>query len=125
MSVRKRLSAMTALGAAVAIAAPAATAGAQAPPTVPGLPAGANAIPGLPTNANGEICLQGITDLGPFGPMGPYGPNGPYGEHGPLHGQPNPIGDAATCGGLITYLLRGGDLASFVNGNIASAAPGR
>jgi hypothetical protein len=52
--------------------------------------------------------------------MGPYGPKGPYGPNGPLAGQPNPIGDAATCGGLFTYIVRGGDLSSFVNGNLAS-----
>jgi hypothetical protein len=38
-----------------------------------------------------------------------------------MHGQPNPIGNAASCGGLLTYALRGGDVTSFVNANLASA----
>jgi hypothetical protein len=85
-----------------------AAAGAQSPVTLPSLP-------GV-TGSGPTLCLQGISafDMGPFGPMGPYGPSGPYGPNGPLHSQPNPIGNAATCGGLITYVLRGGNLVSFV-----------
>jgi hypothetical protein len=111
VSLGKRLSALTAVAAACAMAAPMA-----ANAAVPSLP-------GFPTAAapNSQICLKGIVDLGPFGPMGPYGPHGPYGPNGPLAGQPNPIGDAATCGGLLTYILRGGTLTSFVDGNLASA----
>lgn len=74
------------------------------------------AIPGVPS----DICLRGVVDLGPFGPLGPYGPRGPYGPDDPLHGQPNPIGNAATCGGFITYILRGGTLEGFIHGNLQS-----
>jgi hypothetical protein len=106
MSLRKRFSTAAALCAALAIAAPVGAASA-AVPTLPTLPA-----------SNPNVCLKGVVDLGPFGPLGPYGPQGPYGANGPLHGQPNPIGNAATCGGLLTYVLRGGDLTSFVNSSI-------
>jgi hypothetical protein len=88
------------------------------------VPAGASAatFPGLPgAGSNANICLSGVVDLGPFGPLGPYGPSGPYGKNGPLNGQPNPIGNAATCGGLLTYILRGGTLNSFIQGNLHSA----
>lgn len=112
MSLRKRLFAATAATALLASAAPLATAGAAVPP-----------LPGLP-GSNPQLCLHGIVDPGPLGPMGPYGPLGPYGKDGPLHGQPNPIGDAATCGGALTFFLRGGDLTSFVNGNLASVGLG-
>jgi hypothetical protein len=71
-----------------------------------------------PLQPNPNLCLSGIVDPGPFGPLGPYGPSGPYGANGPLHGQPNPIGNAATCGGLFTYILRGGNPASFVQNSI-------
>jgi hypothetical protein len=81
-------------------------------------------LPALPQLQDpSTICLSGITDLGPFGVMGPYGPLGPYGPNGPLAGRPNPIGNAATCGGLITYILRGGTLSSFVQANINSLPP--
>jgi hypothetical protein len=50
--------------------------------------------------------------------MGPYGAYGPYGPNGPLHNQPNPIGNAASCGGLFTFILRGGTLDSFVQGSL-------
>jgi hypothetical protein len=104
MSLRKRVSALTAAAAVLAIAAPVATAGAAVPLSLPGT---------QPVDT-ANICLPGILDLGPFGPLGPYGPEGPYGPKGPLAGQPNPIGNAATCGGLFTYILRGGNLSSFV-----------
>ncbi|MEA2293227.1 MAG: hypothetical protein QOE86_866 [Solirubrobacteraceae bacterium] len=103
----KRIGAALAVTASVAAVVPAA-AGA-APRALPQLP-------GIGSNAN--ICLQGVPDLGPFGPMGPYGPSGPYGANGPLHGQANPIGNAATCGGLLTYILRGGTLHSFVKASL-------
>ena len=113
MSLRKRLPMVTAAAAALAIAVPA-TAGAavRLPPPVRQPPAPAN------------ICLSGFADPGPFGPAGPYGPYGPYGQGGPLAGHPNPIGNAATCGGLLTYVLRGGNLSSFVQANIASTQAG-
>ena len=99
----KRIAAALAATAALAVAVPAT---ASAAPTEP--------FPGVPA----DICLSGIPDPGPFGPMGPYGPSGPYGVNGPLHGQPNPIGNAATCGGLLTYILRGGTLDSFVQASL-------
>jgi hypothetical protein len=110
MSLRKRATAATAVIAALAVAAPVASANA-AVPGLPGL--------GAP---NPNLCLHGVVDPGPFGPSGPYGADGPYGPNGPLHGQPNPIGNAAQCGGLLTYVLRGGTLSSFVNANVASAS---
>jgi hypothetical protein len=103
VSVRMCLSAVTGITAALAIAAPMA-AGAAVPSSLPN-----------PLAPNTHFCVKGIVDLGPFGPLGPYGPDGPYGANGPLAGKPNPIGDAATCGGLFTYIVRGGTLASFVN----------
>jgi hypothetical protein len=110
---------MTAVSAALAIAAPVAAAGAAVPSSLLGSPA-----------ANPNICLHGVVDPGPFGPSGPYGASGPYGPDGPLHGQPNPIGDAASCGGLLTLVLRGDTVSSFVNANLASVgitppSPGR
>ncbi|MCW3065605.1 MAG: hypothetical protein JWN32_2777 [Solirubrobacterales bacterium] len=119
MSLRKRASAASAVIAALAIAAPLASANAA----IPSIPA-PSSLPN-PLAPNPNLCLQGVVDPGPFGPLGPYGPSGPYGVNGPLHGQQNPIGNAATCGGLLTYILRGGNLTSFVNGNVASlgAAP--
>jgi hypothetical protein len=110
MHAPKRIAAAVAVTAALAGAVPAA-AGA-APPTLP-------ALPGTGSNAN--LCLSGVTDPGPFGPMGPYGAYGPYGPDGPLHGQPNPIGDAASCGGLFTYILRGGTIDSFVHASLPAA----
>jgi hypothetical protein len=75
--------------------------------------------PVFPTGQNNsQICLSGVYDPGPFGPMGPYGPLGPYGKDGPLNGQPNPLGDVASCGGLFTYILRGGNVSSFVQANL-------
>jgi hypothetical protein len=111
MSLRKRLTTMAAAAAVVAVVAPVASAGAavRLPP------------PFIQSQDPANICLSGVVDPGPFGPMGPYGPSGPYGPNGPLHGQANPIGNAATCGGLLTYILRGGTLSSFVQANIASA----
>jgi hypothetical protein len=80
--------------AALAVAGPVAAASAAGPVTFPSL--------GAP---DPNQCLQGLStfDPGPFGPLGPYGPSGPYGANGPLHGQPNPLGNAATCGGSLTY----------------------
>ncbi|MEA2495248.1 MAG: hypothetical protein QOJ29_3159 [Thermoleophilaceae bacterium] len=108
MSLRKRLPAVAAVTAMLAVAAPVATAGAALPSILP-----ARQDPAT-------ICLSGIPDPGPFGPSGPYGPDGPYGHDGPLAGASTPIGNAATCGGLFTYVLRGGTLSSFVNANLAS-----
>jgi hypothetical protein len=113
MSLRNRVSAVTALIAAVAVAVPAAA------------PAAPITFPQLGPNPN--LCLHGVVDPGPCGPARPYGPAGPYGSKGPLNGRPNPIGNAATCGGLLTFILRGGTLNSFVDGNLASvgiAPPG-
>jgi hypothetical protein len=98
---------MTAVGA-LAVAAPA------------GASAAAPSFPNPLAKDNSNLCLHGVVDPGPFGPLGPYGPSGPYGANGPLHGQTNPLGDAATCGGLLTYILRGGNLTSFVKANAAS-----
>jgi hypothetical protein len=100
-----RLAAATAV---LAIAAPVATAGAASPSILPARQPPAN------------ICLSGVVDPGPFGPSGPYGADGPYGAQGPLAGAPNPIGNTASCGGLLTYVLRGGNVSSFVNANLAS-----
>jgi hypothetical protein len=111
MYVQKRLAAALAVVVTAAAAAPA-VAGAA-------IPAPSFAPPGLPDNS--QLCLHGIVDPGPFGPMGPYGPLGPYGANGPLHGSPNPIGNAATCGGLLTYVLRGGTLDQFVQGNLQAS----
>jgi hypothetical protein len=94
-----------------------------APTLAPPVPA---ALPQLTLNApdTSNICLSGFADPGPFGPNGPYGQFGPYGPGGPLAGRPNPIGNAAQCGGLLTFVLRGGTLDSFVQGNINSVLPG-
>jgi hypothetical protein len=108
MSIRTRLAAVAAASAALAVAVPVAGANAFVP----------IGLPGSASNAN--LCLSGVADPGPLGPSGPYGPDGPYGPNGPLHGAANPIGNAATCGGGLTYLLRGGDVSSFVNANLAS-----
>jgi hypothetical protein len=97
----KRLAATLVAAAIVAVAAP----------------AGASAATTTAQPAT-EVCFPDIVDLGPLGPYGPYGPRGPYGVDGPLHGQPNPLGDVATCGGFITYVLRGGTLTSFIQANI-------
>jgi hypothetical protein len=107
MSLRKRLPAVAAITSVLALAAPVATAGAALP-----------SLPSLQPNPN--LCLSGVVDPGPFGPSGPYGASGPYGPDGPLHGAANPIGNAATCGGLLTFALRGGTVSSFVNANLAS-----
>lgn len=104
ISPRKTLAAATAVGV-LAVAAP--MSASAAVPTLPN-----------PLTPNPNLCLSGVVDPGPFGPMGPYGPQGPYGANGPLHGQANPIGNAATCGGLLTYVLRGGTLSSFVQNSI-------
>jgi hypothetical protein len=108
MHAPKRLAATIAVAAALAGIAPAAASAATTP-----------TLPQIPNLNDPNLCLKGVTDLGPFGPMGPYGPSGPYGPNGPLAGQPNPIGNAATCGGLITYVLRGGTLQGFVQASTA------
>ena len=107
-NAHKRVAAALAAAAILAAAVPAAASAAT--PLFPS------------TGSKATFCLRGVADVGPFGPLGPYGPSGPYGPNGPLHDQPNPIGDAATCGGLLTYVLRGGTLASFVH---ASVVPGQ
>jgi hypothetical protein len=106
MLAPKRLAAMLAVGAILGAAAPAAASAATAP-TLPGLP-----------GSDPNLCLKGVVDLGPFGPLGPYGQYGPYGPDGPLHDQPNPIGNAATCGGLITFILRGGTWQSYIDAQL-------
>jgi hypothetical protein len=108
MSLRNRLPAVAAVTAALALATPGLAAAAGTPAPAPS------------SGSNQQLCLSGVVDMGPFGPLGPYGPSGPYGANGPLHGQTNPLGDAATCGGLLTYILRGGNLTSFVKANAAS-----
>lgn len=86
-------------------------------------PAAAAAASTSAPRSSDQVCLSGFLDLGPFGPYGPYGASGPYGPNGPLHDRPNPIGDAAQCGGLITFILRGGTLDSFIQANIDSVKP--
>jgi hypothetical protein len=108
MLAPKRLAATLAVAATLGGVAPA-VAGAATTPTLPQLPGAGN---------NANLCLSGVVDLGPFGPLGPYGQSGPYGPNGPLAGQPNPIGNAASCGGLLTFILRGGSLQSFIQGSI-------
>jgi hypothetical protein len=110
MSLRKRFPAVATVAAVLAIAAPVATAGA-ALPSIPSL--------GQPTDP-ANICLSGVVDPGPFGPSGPYGADGPYGPDGPLAGRPNPLGNTAQCGGLLTFVLRGGTVSSYVDANLAS-----
>jgi hypothetical protein len=105
MYAPKRVAATLAAVAALAAAAP----------TV----ASAATLPSFGPNPN--LCLSNVYDPGPLGPTGPYGPSGPYGPNGPLHGQPNPVGNVATCGGGLTYILRGGTIGSFVQANVASA----
>jgi hypothetical protein len=104
MNSPKRLAAILAAGATIAAVAPAA----------------ANAAPPGAITDPSKVCFQGVPDFGPFGPYGPYGAYGPYGKDGPLHGQPNPLGDAANCGGLLTYIIRGGTLTSFIQANVQS-----
>jgi hypothetical protein len=108
MSLRKRLPALAAVTAVLAVAAPVATAGA-APPSIPTHPA-----------STANACLSGFVDPGPFGPSGPYGAAGPYGPDGPLAGQPNPLGNVPSCGGLLTFVVRGGTVSSFVDANLSS-----
>ena len=95
MHAPRRLAAVLAATAAFTAVAPA-VAGAATPFTPPD---------------TSHICLRGVIDLGPLGPMGPYGPNGPY------HGQQNPLGNVAECGGFLAFILRGGTIASFVQAN--------
>jgi hypothetical protein len=110
MHAPKRLAATLIAAAALAAAAPAG--------------ASAQTLPVPPTaDSLANICLPGIVDPGPLGPMGPYGQYGPYGPDGPLHGAQNPVGDVANCGGLFTYILRGGTLQGFIQANIQAAQP--
>jgi hypothetical protein len=110
MNARKRLAATVAAAAAtLAVAVPA---GASAAP--------ATVLPHL-GSSNSNVCLPNVVDPGPLGPMGPYGAAGPYGPNGPLSGQANPLGDVASCGGALTYILRGGTINSFVQSNLQSA----
>jgi hypothetical protein len=103
----KRLAATLVAGATLAAAGPAVASAATLPtPTDPAHP---------------KLCFSGIKDPGPLGANGPYGPMGPYGQDGPLHGTANPLGDVATCGGLLTYILRGGTLSTFVQANLEAA----
>ena len=106
MSLRSRLTAITAAAAVLAIAPVATAAAVPGPLTLPG--------------SSPDACLSGLTDPGPFGPSGPYGPGGPWGANGPLNGHPNPLGNTAECGGLIAFVLRGGTVSSYVNANLAS-----
>jgi hypothetical protein len=108
MSLLKRLPAVAAATTMLAIAAPVATAGAALPSILP------------PRQPAADICFSGFVDPGPFGPSGPYGADGPYGPDGPLAGRPNPLGNTAECGGLLTFVLRGGTISSYVNANLAS-----
>ena len=103
MSLRKRVTALAATAAVLAVAAPVATAGAATQPV-----------------STRDICLSGVIDFGPLGPYGPYGQYGPYGPDGPYAGRPNPLGNTAQCGGALDYILNGGTLSSFVNANLAS-----
>ena len=105
MSLTKRVAAATAVVAALAAAGPV-TASHAAVPGLPGL--------GQP---DPNLCLHGFGG-GAFGPAGPYGPSGPYGPDGPMHGYANPIGNAAECGGFLTYALRGGTVSSYVDATI-------
>jgi hypothetical protein len=93
MHTPRRVAATLAAVAALSAAAPA-VAGAQSTAAPP--PASQLCFPAL-----------SMLDLGPLGPLGPYGPMGPWGPHGPFHGQPNPLGNAATCGGLWVLIARG------------------
>jgi hypothetical protein len=109
MSLLKRVPAVAAITAMLAVAAPVASAAAALPSLTP-----------IQPGSTANICLSGLPDPGPLGPSGPYGADGPYGPNGPLAGRPNPIGNAAQCGGLFTYALRGGTVSSFVNANLSS-----
>jgi hypothetical protein len=77
--------------------------------------------PAVPTlTPNSQACYPYMMDLGPLGPLGPYGPMGPWGALGPLAGQPNPLGNVATCGGMWALIGRSLPFPSFGQG---SAAP--
>jgi hypothetical protein len=98
MSLRKTLAAASAV-ALLAVAVPTANAA------------------DAPTLANPNFCLKGFG--AGFDPVSiVYGDAGPWGPNGPMHGQPNPLGDVASCGGLLAYVLRGGTLSSFVQANL-------
>ena len=83
--------------------------------------ASAATLPTLPGHGSpSSVCLSGVHDPGPLGPNGPYGAHGPWGPDGPLHGQANPLGNVASCGGAITFVLRGGTIDSFIQANLAA-----
>jgi hypothetical protein len=109
MSFRRRVAAVTAGAAALAMAVSVTTASAD--PLVP-----APMLPGASPNA----CLSGFADPGPLGPSGPYGASGPYGPNGPMAGRPNPLGNVPQCGGMFAFVMRGDTVNSFVNANLAS-----
>ena len=109
MTLSKRLAAGVAVAGVLSVVGPVAGASAATLPAIQ-----------PPSNPSANVCLHGVVDPGPLGPHGPYGPDGPYGPSGPLHNQQNPLGNVATCGGAITYLLRGGNPVSFVQSNLNS-----
>ena len=74
----------------------------------------------VPTLGDPNLCLQGVPDYGPLGQFGPYGQYGPYGPNGPMHNQTNPMGNVASCGGTLAFILRGGTLQSFIQANLNS-----
>jgi hypothetical protein len=112
MHAPKRLAATLVAAAALAAAVPAGASAAPIPSFAP------PAIPSFAPPDMSNLCIKGVPDMGPLGPMGPYGPDGPWGADGPLHGQPNPLGNVAECGGALTFILRGGTIDSFVQANI-------
>jgi hypothetical protein len=115
MFIAKRLSAVAAVIGVMAVGAP--IAGASAAGPLAGL--GQSVFSPGGTNS-ADVCLNGVVDPGPLGPSGPYGAEGPWGANGPMHGSPNPLGNVASCGGGLAYLLRGGTVASYVQANLAS-----
>ena len=104
MSLRTRLAAGLAAVAAALVIAPVGSAGADPP------------LGALGGGCGAGIGLAGVG----LGSAGPYGPSGPWGPAGPMRGHPNPLGDAAQCGGFGAYILNGGTIESFVNANLAS-----
>jgi hypothetical protein len=111
MFIRSRLRATATVLAVLALAAPAVAAG----PAAADIP-----VPSITGIGTPNVCLNGVVDPGPLGPSGPYGPQGPYGPNGPLRNSPNPLGNVATCGGALAFILRGGTISSFVQANLQS-----